>query len=159
LKNEDGRARTDVSNIYDKLSYDELKPLLPAIYEATHVPAPSGEMFADGVRLKGLEILAKHRIEEGIKACVEYTLAQNPWASQERTPAIMKVLVSYGARAKPVIPELKQIAEQFEKGEKSFPKQLSLQKAKCVRDAIQAIETSTENPELIRLSGGAASSR
>jgi len=151
LKNEDGRARSDVSNIYDKLSYEELKPLLPAIYEAVIHSAPSGEMFADGVRLKGLEILAKHRIEEGIKACVDYTLGQNPWASEKRTPEIMKILVSYGARAKPAVPELKQIAEQFDKGEKDFPKKLSLQKAQFVRDAIQAIETSKENPELIRL--------
>jgi hypothetical protein len=152
LKNEDGRARSDVSNIYDKLSYEELKPLLPAVYDAVLHSAPSGEMFADGVRLKGLEILAKHRIEEGIKACVDYTLGQNPWASEKRTPEIMKILVSYGARAKPVIPELKQIAELFDKGEKDFPKKLSLQKAQFVRDAIQAIEGSKENPELIRMS-------
>jgi hypothetical protein len=152
LKNEDGRARTDVGHVYDRLSYEDLKPLLPAIYDAILHPAPSGEMFADGVRIKGLEILAKHRIEEGIKACVEYTRDQNKWASEKRTPAIMKVLVSYGARAKPVIPDLKQIAELFDKGEKDYPAALSKQKAQSLRDAIQAIDASTVNPDLIRIS-------
>ena len=43
-------------------------------------------MFADSIRVEGLRLLAKHRIEEGIGACVNYTRDQNPWASQERTP-------------------------------------------------------------------------
>jgi hypothetical protein len=41
------------------------------------------------------------------------------------------------------------LADYFEKDEKDFPKHLMLQKAKCVRDAIAAIEASTELPELI----------
>ena len=48
-----------------KLTYDEIKPLLPAIYDATNNAAPSGIMFSTGVRLSGIDILAKHRIKEG----------------------------------------------------------------------------------------------
>ena len=67
-------------------------------------------MFADGIRLEGLRILAKHRIEEGIDACVKYTRTQNPWASEKRTPELMDILLGYGAHAKSKIPELEQIA-------------------------------------------------
>ncbi|CAN5880667.1 hypothetical protein BH11VER1_BH11VER1_31090 [soil metagenome] len=151
LKNEDGRARSSVGSVYSKLTYEEVKPLLPAILDAIKNPAPSGEMFADGIRMEGLKVLAQHHIKEGILACVDYTTTQNPWASQKRTPELMKILLEYGAQAKPVIPELQKIAASFEKGEPDFPKALSLEKAKAVHETIQAIETSTVSPELISI--------
>ena len=64
LQNQDGRARGDIGGIYQQLSYEQIKPLLPAIRESIVTPAPSGEMFAAGIG-----ILAKHRIEEGMELC------------------------------------------------------------------------------------------
>jgi hypothetical protein len=151
LKNQDGRARGSIGSVYRNLSAEDIKPLLPAIYQAIIEPAPSGEMFADSIRVEGLRLLAKHRSEEGISACVKYTRDQNPWASEHRTPELMKILLSYGANAKPVIPELTQIANYFEKEEKDFPQELMIMKAKCVRETIRAIEASTDSPQLIRL--------
>jgi len=151
LHNEDGRAHGSVGGNYKKLIYEEIKPLLPAIYEAIVKPAPSGEMFADGIRVEGLKVLAKHHIKEGMAACVNYTTTQNPWASQERTPELMKILLNYGAQAKVVIPELQKSADGFEKGEVDFPKALSLRKANSVRETIRAIEAATESPELISI--------
>jgi len=151
LKNQDGRARGSLGSVYRNLSSEKIKPLLPSIYQAIMEPAPSGEMFADSIRVEGLRLLAKHRIEEGITACVKYTREQNPWASQERTPELMKVLLTYGTHAKTVIPDLEKLAIYFEKDEKNFPRHLMLQKAKSVRDTIQAIEASTETPELSRI--------
>jgi hypothetical protein len=151
LKNQDGRARGSIGSVYRNLSAEEIKPLLPAIYQAIIEPAPSGEMFADSVRVEGLRLLAKHHIEQGIAACVNYTRDQNPWASEHRTPDLMKILLSYGTHAKSVIPELTKIANYFENDEKDFPKELMLLKAKCVRETIRAIETATDTPELIHL--------
>ena len=151
LRNQDGRARGSIGSVYRNLSAKEIKPLLPAIYQAVIEPAPSGEMFADSIRVEGLRLLAKHRIEEGIRACVNYTRDQNPWDSQERTPELMKVLLSYGAHAKSVIPELTKIANYFEKEEKDFPPELMIMKAKCVRKTIRAIQGSHDTPELVRL--------
>ena len=151
LRNQDGRARGSIGSVYRNLSAKEIKPLLPAIYQAVIEPAPSGEMFADSIRVEGLRLLAKHRLEEGIRACVNYTRDQNPWDSQERTPELMKVLLSYGAHAKSVIPELTKIADYFEKEEKDFPPELMIMKAKCVRETIRAINVSKESPQLIRL--------
>ena len=151
LRNQDGRARGEVGGIYQQLTFDDIKPLLPAILEAIATPAPSGEMFADGIRVEGLRLLAKHRIAEGMSACVKYTRDQNPWASQKRTPELMQILLSYGVHAKSAIPELTRIADYFENDEKNFPKHLMLVKAKSVRETVAAIEASTERPELIRL--------
>ena len=111
-------------------------------------PAPSGEMFADTIRVEGLRLLAKHRVREGLHACVKYTREQNPWASEERTPELMKILLTYGTHAKAVIPELTKIAEYFEKDEKDFPEELMILKAKCVRKTIKAIRASTDTPKL-----------
>jgi len=146
LKNEDGRARSSIGSVYRHLSLDEIKPLLPAIFEAIVQPAPSGEMFADEIRLEGLRVLAKHHIEEGIGACVKYAREQNPWASEIRTPEIMKLLLSYGTHAKVAIPELTRIASYFENEEPDFPRELMRKKARTVRETIAAIEASTDYP-------------
>ena len=151
LKNDDGRARGSIGSVYRRLSLEEIKPLLPAIHEAIVQPAPSGEMFADGIRLEGLRLLSEHHIEEGIAALVKYTRDQNPWASEERTPELMKILLTYGTHAKAVIPELTRIANYFEKDEKDFPPHLMRMKARSVRETISAIEASTDAPELIRI--------
>ena len=151
LKNQDGRARGSIGSVYRQLSLGEILPLLPAIHEAIIQPAPSGEMFADGIRVEGLRLLAEHHIEEGISALVLYTRDQNPWESQNRTPELMKILLSYGAHAKGVIPELTKIANYFEKEEEDFRRDLGLMKAKSVRDTITAIEAATDSPALIRL--------
>ena len=151
LKNQDGRARGSIGSVYRHLSAEEIKPLLPAIYQAVVEPAPSGEMFADTIRVEGLRLLARHGIEEGLAACVQYARDQNPWASQERTPELMKILLGYGTHAKAVIPELTKLADYFEKDEKNFPRHLMIVKAQSVRETIRAIEATTDRPELIRL--------
>ena len=149
LQNQDGHARGMIRNIYQQLSYEEIKPLLPAILEAIVTPAPSGEMFADEIRVQGLQLLAKHQVQEGISACVNYTRDQNQWASEHRTPEIMKILLTYGTHSRAAIPELTKIADFFAKDENDFPPRLMAMKAKCVRDTIAAIQASTDTPELI----------
>lgn len=151
LKNQDGRARGSFGSVYRHLSLAEIQPLLPAIHEAIVQPAPSGEMFADDIRVEGLRVMAQHHIEEGMSALAKYTRDQNPWNSQERTPEIMKILMTYGSHAKAVVPELEQIAHYFEKEEKDFPRNLGLQKANSIRDTIKAIKSSTDTPPLIKL--------
>ena len=149
LKNQDGRARGSISSVYRNLTAQEIQPLLPAIYQAIVEPAPSGEMFADTIRVEGLRLLAKHRIAEGMLACVRYTREQNPWSSENRTPELMKILLSYGAHAKSVIPELNQIADYFENEEPDFPRELGRRKAQSVRETIREIEAATEAPKLV----------
>jgi hypothetical protein len=148
LQNQDGRARSAIESLYDRLSYEELQPLLPVIIDAVAVPAPSGEMFADGIRVAGCRVLAKHHIREGMALIVRYTREQNPWASEHRTPELMNLLLAYGTHAKEFIPELEKIARYFEHDEPDFPRHLGLQKANNMRETIAAIRASTETPAL-----------
>ncbi len=151
LHNQDGRARSEISPIYKTLTAQQIEPLLPDIYQSVMKAAPSGEMFADDIRIAGLRVLAKYHVKEGISASVYYMRNQNTWASEHRTPEIMKLLLTYGAHAKAVIPELKQLADAFDKGEDNFPKNLSRQKAKYIREKILVIEAANESPTLISI--------
>lgn len=151
LRNQDGHARSKVSTVYARLSFEDIQPLLPAILEAVVKPAPSGEMFADGVRLNGLKVLASHHIEEGLHACADYVMNQNPWASQERINEILPILLQYGANAQAVLPKLREAVDYFENREPDFPKKLSLQKAAAVREVIIQIEAAQERPEMKRI--------
>ena len=71
LQNQDGRARGTFDSVYRNLSLESIKrrccrPFTQAIVE----PAPSGIMFADEIRLSGLDLFAKHGIAEGVPWCV-----------------------------------------------------------------------------------------
>jgi hypothetical protein len=95
--------------------------------------------------------LADHHIEEGIEALVMYARDQNPWASEIRTPELMKILLQYGTHAKTVIPKLNKLADYFANEEQDFPEKLKQLKAVTVRETITAIESSTETPKLIQI--------
>ena len=113
LQNQDGRARSAVGGAYRFLSYEDIKPLLPAIHRAIVEPAPSGIMFASGVRLSGIEVLAKHRIREGMALCLQ-VMEIDKWGKRDRIGRCLKTLAQYGGSAKPVLPELRQLQTDLE---------------------------------------------
>jgi hypothetical protein len=144
LQNQDGRARGQIGGIYQQLTYEEIKPLLPAIHEAIVKPAPSGIMFASGIRLQGLDLLAKHRIREGMPLCIMVMDIEN-WGKKERIGRCLNALATYGAAAKPLLPELRKLEEQFA----VHPEQRSLQpQIEKLKSLIKSIESSQEPAEL-----------
>lgn len=62
----------------------------------------------------------------------------------------MKILLSYGAHGKEVIPELRKSVEYLKK---DFPRDSMLMRAESVRQTIRAIETATDKPTLIPIQG------
>ncbi len=144
LQNQDGRARGTIGSVYQHLSYDEIKPLLPAIQEAIVTPSPSGIMFAAGIRLAGLEILAKHRIKEGIPLCLQ-VMEIDKWGKQARIKSCLNALAKYGGAAKPILPELHQLEKDLlAHGEAKNLLPLIAQ----LRNITKAIERSTDTVEL-----------
>lgn len=112
LQNEDGRARGSIGSVYRNLRYEEIEPLLPAIHEAVAKPAPSGIMFADGIRLSGLEILAQHRIKEGLALCISL-IDPDRWGLNNRIKRCLVTLRQYGGAARSEIPRLRQLESQL----------------------------------------------
>ena len=151
LKNDDGWARSTPGLLFKDLPERDLMELMPDIIKATEELAPSGIMFASGIRMAGLEALTKHRVNDGIELLADYARNQKKHGSQKRIVGLMEMLTSYGAHAKRVIPSLEATAKYFEKEEEGFPHGLSLEKAKLVRETIKRIKASTDKPKLVFL--------
>lgn len=151
LRNEDGHARGAFGTVYQNLSFEEIKPLLPTIVAAIKDKSPSGEMFDGQIQGAGLGLLSKYRIEEGIEMIADYTRLMKPHGSQASLPAYLALLNNYGAHAQRAIPSLEKSIHYFENEEKDFPKALSLQKAEMVRKAIEQIKAAKDQPELLKL--------
>ncbi|MEE8450879.1 MAG: hypothetical protein V3R99_03160 [Thermoguttaceae bacterium] len=122
----------------------KLEPLLPAIHQAIVEPSPSGVMFASGIRLSGLKLLAKHRVKEGIPLCLKTMDIEN-WGKRSRITGCLKILQSYGAAAREIMPELKQLEQQLlnHREAKGLTPQIEL-----LRQIMADAEAATEMPEL-----------
>lgn len=144
LCNEDGRARGSIGSVYRNLTYEEIKPLLPAIYQAVIKPAPSGIMFADGIRISGLEILAKHRIEEGLPLCLDIMDIER-WGKRHRITQCLQTLQTYGGTAQPMLPKLVEVEKQLldHREAKGLQPQIEL-----VRQTMAAIKADKLPPKL-----------
>ena len=103
LKNEDGRIRGLVAPVYKLLSPQDIAALLPDIVAAVRTPAPSGEMFAYGIRMAGLDLLARLRIREGMPLCVDI---MNEWRWGRDFSRAANALAGYGGAARGMLPRL-----------------------------------------------------
>jgi hypothetical protein len=112
LRNEDGRARGTIGTVYRHLSYDEIEPLLPLVLQAVVEPAPSGIMFADSIRLAGLEILASHRIAEGLPLCLDL-IEPGRWGMGNRIEPCLTAMRQYSGAAKPLVPQLLELQREL----------------------------------------------
>ncbi len=152
LTNQDGRSRGSLGSVYQQLSYEELKPLLPAIYEATATPAPSGIMFADEIRLAGIDLLAKHRLEEGMALCLDI-MNINSWGEKRRIAHCLETLNTYGAAAKPLVPRLRQLQIDLAASNQAHRLQEEMDYLSVM---IESIEKSTDQVELKSIFGAPA---
>jgi hypothetical protein len=145
LANDDGRARGALSSVYKNLSYDQLKPLLPAIKKAIDEPAASGIMFCSEIRTSGLQLFAKYKIREGVDMAAHYIRYQKAHGNAGRIPKVLKMIESYGIHAKKVIATLESHAQFFEKDRGGKDR------AKLIRASIERIASATKKPTLIDL--------
>ena len=119
LANENGRVRGITAKwVYPILTTEERDQLWGDIYKATRYIAPSGIMFASGVRLNGLTLMAENNISEGLNLAVWYLRYQKGHGSSSRVPSAIKSIEAYGSLAKEFIPELKSHIKYWEATER-----------------------------------------
>lgn len=145
LRHEDSVSRGALSGALGKLTDEDLIELLPDIVKAIEHPAPSGEMFADGIRLAGLDLLSRLQIREGMALGVAL-IEPGRWGEKNRTSRCLSYLQRYGAHAKPLLPELKKIRAYLAGVKKSSPDALAE-----LDKSVAAIEASTSAPMLVSL--------
>ena len=139
LNNEDGAARGSAAGIYGKLTDRDLAVLLPSILKASEKLAPSGEMFAEGIRVAGLDLLTRRHIREGMLVCV--SMSAPKWGSQ--LVKSMEYLKRYGVHAKEVLPQLQEMRGKYAANAKT---ELAL-----IDKTMADIEASTQAPQLVSL--------
>lgn len=141
LKNQDGRTRGELIPMYGKLTDQDIAMLLPEIIQAIEKMSPSGEMFSDGIRTAGLDVLSRLGIREGMPLCIQ-VIDAGRWGLGWRLPKCLNSLSRYGAHAKEVLPQLKEIRASYKKPDKD---------SALLDQAIQTIETSTSTPPIISM--------
>lgn len=115
LQNEDSVVRASVGRMYGRLNDQDLAKLLPDIIKATETLAPSDEMFGDGIRMEGLDLLSKRHIAEGMPLCVEI-IEPERWGGHARMGKCLEYLRRYGGNARDLVPSLQNLRERVSKG-------------------------------------------
>jgi hypothetical protein len=127
------------------LTLEDIRALAPDILYSIAEKAPSGEMFAGGVRLAGVKMLAKHRIKEGIPLCFTAMDWRN-WGAGERIAVCLDTLKQYGTNALPVLKEIERTWTVDEKTRNEMKAQIDK-----LREVITAAENDKNPPKLISL--------
>ena len=135
LQNDDGAARGSVGGIYSKLTEPDVATLLPAILKACERKAPSGEMFGDGIRVAGMELLSRRHIREGMAVCLLLIPG--------RTDNALECLKRYGVHAQSMVPQLRELSEKYKK--------LGSVKA-AIDKTIPEIQAAKDAPQLVSMS-------
>ena len=147
LENQDGAARGSLVPIYGKLTDRDLVALLPAIIKATRDLAPSNEMFGDIIRLEGLDLVSRLHLREGMPLCLS-VIEPNRWGAWHRLGKCLECLGRYGAHAKTVLPELREMRRNLSK---TRLEQNAEQNARQLDKTIAEIEAATDSPTLVDL--------
>ena len=149
--NADGMARMRLKGYFEnKLTVEDVQALAPAIFAAVKNPSPADKMFSNEIRMGGFKALTKYHFKEGLEAGVEFAKTQGGHGSESRTGVIMKEIIGYGSAARAVLPQLKELIDQFNAELKAghFPGDCNKQRVTSVEEAIKAIEAATTQPEL-----------
>jgi hypothetical protein len=146
LKSEDGRIRRGVSDIYKKLTAEEIAVLLSDIVEAVRKPAPSGEMFAYDIRFAGLDLLSYLQIREGMSMCVDI-MDEFRWG--RKLNRCVDVLSRYGGAAGEMVPRLKATRQALVEKNKNWEKNEEQRKeVESIDKLILKIKTDRNPPYL-----------
>ena len=145
LQHEDSIARSTAARTYKNLNEKDLVELLPHIVRAIERPAPSNEMFADGVRLSGLDLLSRLHIREGMALCVAL-IEPDRWGERNRSSECLAYLQRYGIHAKEMLPKLRELRAYL-----ADVKKVPADNMKKFDERLAAIEASTETPTLVNL--------
>jgi hypothetical protein len=137
LQNNDALARYGLAPYLNQLSDRDLAVVLPLIVTAIQEMAPSDEMFADGIRTAGLDLLSRLHIREGMVLCVS-TLE---WRWGNDFQKRLEYLKRYGIHAKALLPQLRK------KREATAPAEALAAINMCIAD----IEASKDAPTLVSL--------
>ena len=139
--NPDSAARGCARSIYQLLGLQDVRALAPEIVASIQDMAPANTMFSKGVRLAGIQALARLQIAEGIPLTL-MLMNLTDWGKAYIIQTSLDVLKQYRGAAKSALPELKSLETAFRKTPKERDKLL---------EVIAIIEKDPNPPKLVSL--------
>ena len=141
--NPDSHARGCLRSTYKLLTMEDVKVLAPEFLASVRDMAPANTMFSKGVRLAGIQAMARLRIKEGLPLTI-MMINLREWGRNYITAASLDILKHYRGAARPILPELKKLEAQWRKEKrKDWLKKLA--------EVVAAIENDKNPPKLISL--------
>ena len=149
--NPDGMARATLEHFFEnQLTEEDVIALAPA-FSPPSKPQPGGHHVRQRDphgRLQGADQISFQGRHRGGRRLAK---TQGGHGSENRTGEIMKMIIGYGAAAKPQIPALKELIASFnaqvKRGE--YPAgELNNRRVGAVEEAIKAIEAAKDHPTL-----------
>ena len=139
--NPDSAARGCLRSTYSLMTLADVKALAPTMVATIEEMPPANTMFSKGVRLAGIQALARLRIEEGIPLTL-LLMNLKDWGKDYIIETSIDVLKQYRGAAKPILPELRKLEVAIRNTPKPH--------AKLV-EVITLIENDANPPTLINL--------
>ncbi len=141
--NPDSAARGCLRSTYGLLTLEDVEALAPTIMASIREMPPANTMFSKGVRLAGIQALARLQLEEGIPLTL-MLMNLKDWGKGYIIETSIDVLKKYRGAAKTILPDLKKLETEIRNTKKEHDKLVEL---------IALIESDTNPPKLIRLQG------
>ncbi|MEI6654719.1 MAG: HEAT repeat domain-containing protein, partial [Verrucomicrobiota bacterium] len=139
--NPDSAARGCLKSSYALFTEDDFRALAPEVVASIEHMASANTMFSKGVRLAGIQAMARLNIEEGIPLTL-MMMNLKDWGKGYIIQTSLDVLKQYRGAAKPALPELRKLEVELRNAKKEHDKLV---------EVINIIENDTQPPQLISL--------
>ena len=139
--NPDSAARGCLRSTYGLLTLEDVRTLAPTLLTSIREMPPANTMFSKGVRLAGIQALARLQLEEGIPLTL-LLMNLKDWGKGYIIETSIDVLKKYRGAAKSILPELKKLEVDIRNTKKEHDKLV---------EVIALIENDANPPKLIRL--------
>ncbi|MHC5054184.1 MAG: HEAT repeat domain-containing protein [Planctomycetota bacterium] len=142
-RNPDSHARGCLRSTYALLTLEDARVLGPEIIASVENMAPANTMFSKGVRLAGLQMMARLRIKEGPRLAI-MMIDIKEWGRNYVTAVSLEVLKKYRGAARPVLPDIRRLKAQWiAEKRKDWVKKAD--------ELIELIENDRDPPKLVSL--------
>jgi HEAT repeat protein len=116
LHDPSGRTRGCGAFAFQYFSREDTAAMAQEIYDGVKISSIGYKMFEDTPRSRGLALMARFSLKEGIPLCFE-TFGLKRWGSGSRVPARFETLRAYGGHAKPYLPQMREMRSKWKSGE------------------------------------------
>jgi len=139
-KSRSGRIRGCGVYAFKFFDREDVKMMAQEIYDVTATRAPDFTMFSERPRGRGMDLMARHGIADGVKLCAD-SLLGGGWGGYWREPHHFLTLQTYGRLARTELPRLRAARWTRRDGEKR----------EILEQTIRAIETDSREPTPVSL--------